>query len=145
MQFDRPMQRTRQVPIVSLIDILFIVLIFFIVSSEFKKKREVLKIELPTVRDVPSQTVVDERSVLAIDRDGIIRLDNLTVPNLSLLDAYLEAFVKENPNRKLELEPDKEVSLEKLMGIWDALTRAGIEVKDVPARIQLPAETPSSE
>jgi biopolymer transport protein ExbD len=140
MEFHRPASRARQVPIVSLIDILFIVLIFFIVSSEFKKKREVLKIELPTVRDVPSETIVDERSVLAIDRDGTIRLDNLTVPDLKLLEAYLAAFVKENPNRKLELEPDKEVSLEKLMGIWDALTRAGIEVKDVPARIQLPTE-----
>lgn len=145
MEFHRPAPRSRQVPIVALIDILFIVLIFFIVSSEFKKKREVLKIELPTVRDVPSQTIIDERSVLAIDRDGTIRLDNLTVPDIKFLDAYLGAFVKENPNRKLELEPDKEVSLEKLMGVWDALTRVGIEVKDVPARIQLPSETPSSE
>ena len=145
MDFHRPSPRTRQVPIVALIDILFIVLIFFIITSEFKKEREVLKIELPTVRDVPSETVIDERSVLAIDRDGVIRLDNLTVPDMKLLDAYLGAFVKENPNRKLELEPDKEVSLEKLMGVWDALTRAGIEVKDVPARIQLPNETPPSE
>jgi biopolymer transport protein ExbD len=145
MEFHRPAPPTRQVPIVSLIDILFIVLIFFIVTSEFKEKREVLKIELPTVRDVPSQTVMDERSVLSIDQDGTIRLDDLTVPDLKLLEAYLVAFLKENPNRKLELEPDKEVSLEKLMGVWDALTRAGIEVKDVPARIQLPAETPSSE
>ncbi|MEP4078762.1 ExbD/TolR family protein [Haloferula sp.] len=145
MEFNRPSPKTRQVPIVSLIDILFIVLVFFIVTSEEKKEREVLKIELPTVRDVPSQTVVDDRSVLAIDREGTIRLDSLTVPDLNLLEAYLEAFVKENPNRKLELEPDKEVSLEKLMGVWDALTRVGIEVKDVPARIQLPSETPPSE
>ncbi|MFC7337044.1 ExbD/TolR family protein [Haloferula chungangensis] len=145
MEFQRPSPRARQVPIVALIDILFIVLIFFIVSSEFKKKREVLKIELPTVRDVPSQSIIDERSVLAIDRDGTIRLDNLTVPDLKLLEAYLGAFVKENPNRKLELEPDKEVSLEKLMGVWDALTRAGIEVKDVPARIQLPGESAPQE
>lgn len=145
MEFNRPAPKTRQVPIVSLIDILFIVLVFFIVTSEEKKEREVLKIELPTVRDVPSQTIIDDRSVLAIDREGTIRLDSLTVPDMKLLEAYLVAFVKENPNRKLELEPDKEVSLEKLMGVWDALTRAGIEVKDVPARIQLPAETLPSE
>ena len=145
MEFNRPAPKTRQVPIVSLIDILFIVLVFFIVTSEEKKEREVLKIELPTVRDVPSQTIIDDRSVLAIDREGTIRLDRLTVPDMKLLEAYLVAFVKENPNRKLELEPDKEVSLEKLMGVWDALTRAGIEVKDVPARIQLPAETLPSE
>lgn len=145
MEFHRPSSRSRQVPIVALIDIIFIVLVFIIVTSEEKKERPVMKIELPTVRDVPSETVIDDRSVLAIDRDGTIRLDDLTVPDLQLLDAYLAAFVKENPKRKLELEPDKEVSLEKLMGIWDALTRAGIEVKDVPARIQLPVDEKADE
>lgn len=142
MRFERPAPRPRQVPIVSLIDILFIVLIFFIVSSEFKKKRDVLKIELPTVREVESMTIADARSVLAIDADGALRLDDLTVPSISLLEAYLAAYVKENPGRKLELEADKDVSLEKLVLIWDALTAAGIEVTDVPARIALPAEEP---
>ncbi|MEM1085089.1 MAG: biopolymer transporter ExbD [Verrucomicrobiota bacterium] len=140
MEFHRPSSRSRQVPIVALIDIIFIVLVFIIVTSEEKKERPVLKIELPTVRDVPSETVIDDRSVLAIDRDGVIRIDNLPVPDMSLLDAYLAGFVKNNPNRKLELEPDKEVSLETLMAVWDALTRAGIEVKDVPARIELPVD-----
>lgn len=132
-------------PIVSLIDILFIVLIFFIVSSEFRKKRDVLKIELPTVREVPSDVVADDRSVLAIDREGAVRLDDLTVPNLRLLEAYLRAYVKENPGRKLELEADKDVSLEQLVEVWDALTKVGIEVKDVPARIRLPGETKEGE
>lgn len=142
MRFERPAPRPRQVPIVSLIDILFIVLIFFIVSSEFKKKRDVLKIELPTVREVESLTIADARSILAIDADGALRLDDLTVPSINLLEAYLVAYVKENPERKLELEADKDVSLEKLVSIWDALTAAGIEVTDVPARIALPAEEP---
>jgi biopolymer transport protein ExbD len=140
MHFERPAARPRQLPIVSLIDILFIVLIFFIVSSEFKKKRDVLRVELPTVREVASDTLSDARSVLAIDSGGTIRLDDLTVPNMGLLKAYLDAYVRENPDRKLELEADKDVSLEQLVAVWDALTRAGIDVKDVPARIQLPAE-----
>lgn len=145
MQFERPAPRPRQLPIVSMIDILFIVLIFFIVSSEFKKKREVLKIELPTVREVPSDVVVDDRSVLALDAEGAVKLDNLTVPNLTLLEAYLKAWTKENPDRKLELEADKNVSLEQLVAVWDALTKVGIEVKDVPARIQLPGEIEAGE
>ncbi|MFM2241709.1 MAG: hypothetical protein RLZ97_564 [Verrucomicrobiota bacterium] len=145
MRFDRPARKPSQLPIVSLIDILFIVLIFFIVSSEFRKKRDVLKIELPTVREVPSDVVANDRSVLAIDRDGAVRLDDLTVPNLRLLEAYLRAYVKENPGRKLELEADKDVSLEQLVEVWDALTKVGIEVKDVPARIRLPGETKEGE
>jgi len=56
-----------------------------------------------------------------------------------LLDAYLKAFVKENPGRELEMNADRRVTLEKLLEVWDALTDAGIRVKDVPARIRLPA------
>jgi len=141
MQFERPATRLRQVPIVPLIDILFIVLIFFIVSSEEKKKRQVLRVELPTVNEVPSESVVDDRSVLAVDGEGRIQLDNLSVPSLKLLDAYLEAFVRNNPGRKLELEADKDLTVEQLVAIWDALTRAGFEVKDVPARIRVPGES----
>lgn len=140
MYFERPIARPRQLPIVSLIDILFIVLIFFIVSSEFKKKREVLKIELPTVKEVESETIADARSVLSIDAEGDIRIDSLPVPNMAMLVGYLNAYQKENPGRKLELEADKDVSLEQLVAVWDALTKAGMDVKDVPARIQMPGK-----
>jgi biopolymer transport protein ExbD len=138
MRFERPVRNSRGVPIVPMIDILFIVLIFLIVSTTFKKPRTVLPIELPTVREVASTEVIDERSVLAVDKDGRITLDSLVVPDAQLLDAYLKAFLKENPGRKLELEADKQIPLEKLLGVWDALTRAGIQIKDVPARIRLP-------
>jgi biopolymer transport protein ExbD len=121
-----------------MIDILFIVLIFLIVSTTFKKPRTILPIELPTVRDIASTEVIDDRSVLTVDKEGRMTLDTLAVPDVVLLDAYLKAFLKENPGRKLELEADKEIPLEKLLEVWDALTRAGIPIKDVPARIRLP-------
>lgn len=140
MYFERPIARPRQIPIVSLIDILFIVLIFFIVSSEFKKKRNVLQVELPTVREVKSETIADARSVLSIDAEGVIQIDSVTVSHMSLLKTYLDAYRDNNPGRKLELEADKDVSLEQLVAVWDALTKAGFDVKDVPARIQLPMD-----
>jgi biopolymer transport protein ExbD len=138
MRFERPVKSSRGVPIVPMIDIQFIVLIFLIVSTTFKKPRTILPIELPTVHEIASTEVIDERSVLAVDKDGRITLDSLVVPDAQLLDAYLKAFLKENPGRKLELEADKQIPLEKLLGVWDALTRAGIQIKDVPARIRLP-------
>jgi biopolymer transport protein ExbD len=140
MRFERPVRASRGVPIVPMIDILFIVLIFLIVSTAPKRARPILPIELPTVKEVPSTEVIDERSVLALDKDGRITLDAVAVPDVQLLAAYLEAFVRENPGRKLELEADKQVPLEKLLGVWDALTRAGIPIKDVPARIRLPQD-----
>jgi len=137
MHFYRPVRKRSQVPIVPMIDILFILLIFFIVATQFKKPRPVIRIELPTVREVPSEKVSDVRSVISVDADGRITLDTLKVPD-GLLESYLAAYQKQNPGRKLELEADRKLPLERLLSVWDSLIKAGIEIKDVPARIRLP-------
>jgi biopolymer transport protein ExbD len=144
MKFERPARRSRGIMIMPMIDILFVVLIFFIVTTVPKKPRSILRIALPTVKDVPSATVVESSSILSVDKLGSVSLDAVPVPDVALLDAYLKAYVKENPGRKLELEADKELPLEKLLAVWDALTRAGIPIKDVPARIRLPQDADGS-
>jgi len=137
MHFHRIHRKRAEVPIVPMIDILFILLVFFIVSTTFKKRRDILRIELPTVHEVPSDQIADARSTIAVDALGNVTLDSLAVPE-GLLQSYLAAYQKQNPGRKLELEADKMLPLERLLGVWDALTKAGIEIKDVPARIKLP-------
>ena len=137
MHFHRISRKRAEVPIVPMIDILFILLVFFIVSTTFKKPRNILRIELPTVREVPSDQVADERSIIAVDALGNVTLDSLAVPE-GLLQSYLAAYQKQNPGRKLELEADKKLPLERLLQVWDGLTKAGIPIKDVPARIKVP-------
>ena len=137
MHFHRISRKRAEVPIVPMIDILFILLVFFIVSTTFKKPRKILRIELPTVREVPSDQVADERSIIAVDALGNVTLDSLAVPE-GLLQSYLAAYQKQNPGRKLELEADKKLPLERLLQVWDGLTKAGIPIKDVPARIKVP-------
>jgi len=129
-------------PIVPMVDILFTLLIFFIVSTTFKKSRSVLPIELPTLHEVAATTEREDRSVLRVTSEGKVAIDTLPVPS-GLLDAYLVAFLKENPGRKLELEADRRLPLEELLKVWDALTKAGIPIRDVPARIRVPAEDDS--
>lgn len=135
MRFHRLSTTRSQVAVIPLIDILFVLLIFFIVSTAFKKPRDVLRIELPTVREIPSDKVADVRSVIALDPLGNVTLDSLKVPD-GLLESYLAAYQKQNPGRKLELEADRNVPLERLLKVWESLTKAGIEIKDVPARIK---------
>jgi biopolymer transport protein ExbD len=137
MHFHRLKSTRSQVAVIPMIDILFVLLIFFIVSTAFKKPRDVLRIELPTVREIPSDTVADVRSTIALDAVGNITLDSLKVPD-GLLESYLAAYQKQNPGRKLELEADKDIPLERLLKVWDSLTKAGIPIKDVPARIKVP-------
>lgn len=140
MEFYRPRRKPLTVPIIALIDIFAVLLIFFIVSMTFKKPRPILTIDLPVVEEVPTDMVTEERSVLALAPDGRVTLDQLEVPD-GLLVEFLNVFQTQNPGKRMELKADQAVSLKQLFKVWDALTEAGIEIKDVPARIQMPAGT----
>jgi len=136
VRFHRLKTTRSQIAVIPMIDILFVLLVFFIVSTAFKKPRDVLRIELPTVREIPSDTVADVRSTIALDATGNITLDSLKVPE-GLLESYLAAYQQQNPGRKLELEADRNVPLERLLKVWESLSKAGIPIKDVPARIKV--------
>ncbi len=136
MRFQRLKSTRSQVAIIPMIDVLFVLLVFFIVSTAFKKPRNVLKIEIPTVHEIATDTVTEPRSVIAVDALGNVTLDSLAVPE-GLLQSYIAAYQKQNPGRKLELEADRKLPLERLLQVWDALTKAGIRINDVPARINL--------
>lgn len=137
MRFHRIHRKRAEVSVVPMIDILFILLIYLIVTTEAKKPRNVMKVEIPTVREIASDRVTDTRSSIAIDALGNITLDSLPVPE-GLLGGYLTAFRKQNPGRRLELEADRKVPLERLLEVWDALTKAGIPIREVPARVKVP-------
>ncbi len=136
MKFHRITRTRPHIQVIPMIDIVLILLIYLAVSTVFKKPREVLHIDLPTVREIPSDTVAETRSIIMVDALGNVTLDSLAVPE-GLLESYLAAYQKQNPGRKLELEADKNLPLERLLGVWEALTKAGIPIKEVPARIKL--------
>ena len=137
MEFYRPKRKIPLVPILPLIDILMILLIYFAVEYDPKKKREVLHIELALAQDSATTQVVEPAAVLAIAADGRVTLDATRITEGMLLD-YLKIFREKFPTRKLELEPDKQVPLEKLIQVQNALIQAGINPKDVPTRVKIP-------
>jgi len=148
MNFYQPGRRKERVPIVPLIDILTILLIFFIVTrgvpeeeqspSAPPEPRPVVKVTLPVVREMETSEVVERRAILAVSAEGTITLDNYELASDDLLADALIVFRKENPLRKLELAADQGATLSQLFMVLDALTAAQYDIKDVPARIRHP-------
>lgn len=140
MQFYRPRKPIPAIPIVSLIDILVILLIFFIVTMQPKQKRTILDISMPVVGDMATEQIVEARSVLALSKEGEITLDSVRLHESMLID-YLTEIKKQN--RKLELEMDKQVRLEQMIKISEALTKAGFEA-NLPTRVRDSKQTTDS-
>ncbi|MFN0075149.1 MAG: ExbD/TolR family protein [Prosthecobacter sp.] len=133
----RPRRRpVPMIPIVSLIDIMVILLIFFIATTTFKKEKTQVKITLPESKSLGGSAEAPEsRVAISINEEQKIFLDGKPV-DLDKLAIAITSLKDAKPGMKLELQADTTAALGILVKVWDALREAGYSINDVPARIQ---------
>lgn len=134
MQFYTRKRRNLFVNVVSLIDILAILLIFFIVTTTFRKKQPQLQINLPeskAAETAPAATT--EPVVLRVKNGEEISLDDKPIA-LDKLTAAIQSAREANPKRGIAMQADREAPFGVVVKVLDALKQAGIQ--DVPAFTQ---------
>ncbi len=133
----RPKRRpVPTIPIVSLIDIMVILLIFFVATTTFEKDKTEVKITLPESKTLGGEAqAAESRVAISIDEQQHVFLDGKPV-ELEQLAAAITAMKEAKPGMKLELQADTTAALGNLVKVWDALRQAGYSINDVPARIQ---------
>ncbi len=136
MKFYHKRRSNPVVPIVTLIDILAILLIFFIVTTTFKTNESLVQVNLPRSSEMGKGTAAERRIPLALGKDGRISLGERVVPIESLAEALGE-FRATRPGDRLELKADEGAPLGLMVKVWDAATRAGLKLDDLPLRILL--------
>src|SRR5262249_47221840 len=140
MNLRPPRKASPVIPIVTLVDILTIVLLFFVATTTFKKKKTQMKINLPQSSALGNTEAAKEvRTTLAISKDKKFFLDGAEVNDAKLTES-LKALKSKSPDAKLELQADTDAPLGLLIKVWDSLKLAGYSINDVPARIQRAAE-----
>lgn len=122
--------------VVPLVDIMTILLIFFIVNTQWKKKESLLNIDVPSTHFIEGHADSKTRCVLSVSADSAIALDGEIVDIEKLAVAIKNALADEAVEG-LQLDLDKGSSFGTVVQIWDILTSLGIDVSDVPARIEL--------
>ncbi|MFL6528317.1 MAG: ExbD/TolR family protein [Chthoniobacterales bacterium] len=129
MQFAVRKRRAPQIIIVSLVDILTILLIFFVVSTTFKKDQPQVQINLPEAKTATAQPAELEHAIVSVDANDDVKLDGKPVP----IDQLQTALGDLPPTRKstLAMEADKKASFGTIIKVMDALKLAG--VKNLPA------------
>jgi biopolymer transport protein ExbD len=78
--------------LISLIDVLLVLLIFFMVSTTFQQEGRV-KIHLPQASDIPQPRGAEELLVITVTADGNYRINERTLIN-STPDVLREALMK---------------------------------------------------
>ena len=114
------------ITVVSLIDILAILLIFFIVTTTFKQRLPQLQINLPESKSATVATSESKKIILLqIKGPEQITLDGKPVTARDLATAIREVQ-KTNPGCSITMQADKEAPFGTVVSVLDALQEAGV-------------------
>ena len=115
-----------EVNLTPLIDVVFILLIFFMVSTTFQKESEI-KIELP---EASADAVKEEKDVLelVIDAEGRYFIDQQQVVNTELetLKKAIGKFLGERTGIPVVIRADRRTPYESVVRAMDATSQLGL-------------------
>lgn len=108
--------------ITSMIDVIFILLIFFMVSTQFKKAS--LPLDLPRSDESTESDEQNDTKVLAVNRMQM-ELDGKII-TMEELEPTLSRMYEANPNLALSFECERTVDFELFVQILTKIQNAGI-------------------
>jgi biopolymer transport protein ExbD len=132
MKFAHRKKRAPSIIIVSLVDVLVILLIFFVVSTTFRTQQPEVQINIPESKNAVDSPSDLDHVMLTIDQDDEIKLDGKVIEAEAL-----EVAVRDLPaprKSSIALQADKKASFGTIIKVMDALKLAG--VKNLPAFAQ---------
>lgn len=113
------------VDLTPMLDVVFILLIFFIVTSTFVKE-VALGIEPPPPPPPPDQIVKPAQSIIiVIDKEGLIRVNSRPTDILSVR-ANIERLKAENPQSAVIIQAHPDAKSETIISIRDQTASAGV-------------------
>jgi biopolymer transport protein ExbD len=124
------------VPIVSLIDILAILLIFFIATSTFKEPKLAVDIDPPLPGTLTTRPIEDKRTAVTISSENLIYLgrDETPIDPPALTGRLAAARAS---GIKLELKADEGADFGIIVKTLDALKKAGYKKGDYPTILKV--------
>ncbi|MEO6052551.1 MAG: biopolymer transporter ExbD [Chthoniobacterales bacterium] len=134
MKFYTKKRRAPTITIVALVDILAILLIFFIVTTSFHKQEPAFQIKLPE-SDTAKQSAEQkaEPIILQVKGEKELSLDSKSV-TLENLAAELGKIAAANPNRPINMRADETVPFGVIVKVTDSLTKAGVKAVQTSTR-----------
>jgi len=108
--------------IIPMIDIIFFLLVFFMMNSLQTVAQKALSVQLPHSASAPAQLPV----VFTLDAEGHITIDNNPM-SIDQAEAMIKQRIQENPNASVILQADKRAAHGQVVAIMDMLKQSGVK------------------
>jgi len=109
-----------------MIDVVFLLVIFFMVGSKFSEAESRIKVNVPTIGQMQSITRAPDERVVAIALDGTITLDEAPV-TLSQLTSSLREQHANYPGLKVAVRGEASGSLQQTVEVLHAVSSSGVD------------------
>jgi len=106
----------------SLTDIVFLLLIFFLLSSSFIIQPGI-RVKLPKAE--ASEEILEKSITVIIAKNSLYYLNDIQVP-INDLGARLNSLIKENPSEVVIIKADEEEPISRLVKVMDICTQVGL-------------------
>lgn len=123
----------------SMIDVLFLLIIFFMVGTKFTELERKIGLKVPQVSNVEALTSAPEKKVVNVYRDGQISLDRETV-TLDELSRRLTAARSQYEDLGVLVRGDGSGEFQYVAEVLNACRKAGITELGVAVTTEKPGE-----
>ena len=122
-----------EINITPLLDLAFVLLIIFMITTPLLENSANLVIPSSAAKNPPINS--SKVQTISIDRSETIKLNNQAV-DLGKLVSDLRELKRANPEMAVVIRPDRELPVQKLVGLMDAVQRADITKVGIATRTE---------
>ena len=112
-----------EINITPLLDLAFVLLIIFMITTPLLESS--MSLIIPSSGETNPPVTSSQVQTISIDRNETIRLNDKLV-DLSALSAQLSEIKRANPDVAVVIRPDRDLPVQKLVTLMDALQRTQI-------------------
>lgn len=125
MKFASRQPPTIAMQLAPMIDILLLLLSFFIISWQFSRSETELNVSVPTAQEGAEPDQQRGEIIINVLPDGTVRVEGLTM-DLTQLHGKLSAIAKQYKNQPVRIRGDGKVAYQRIVEIIDTCQKAGI-------------------
>lgn len=126
-----PAEEENEINMTPMLDVVFIMLIFFIVTTSFVKESGV-SVNRPTAAS--AKVVQKGNIIVAIKPDGEIWIDKRPI-DLRAVKANIQRLFAQNPQSSVVIVSDKEAKTGILVKVMDRIRQAGVRNVSIAAEV----------
>lgn len=130
-----PYDEFPELNLTSMIDVVFLLNIFFMVGTQFADMERSIQLEVPRVSQVGNLAAMPDKRVIHVGRDGTIMLDRQQV-SLAELTGQLRSVTQQYPDLGVVVRGDAEGCLQNVASVLMACRDAGVKDLGITVRPQ---------